>query len=472
MKITSAAPVIAIAALASCSPMPGGGRETPQPSRLELSLAECRGYSNVAKMFDDSDVSAFIPDDMMVYHFRLNDPAAVDSVILRPVRRRGYAAGYRLHTFCNGKICPNNGTAIQLNGTELSSLDIMVEYTAGDVDRREYYRDTLPYVIELESVIQHSRVAFSRMEFYSHGRRINDTTSLSICGPVSGEGFDTALMARYAGKVDGSLLGRKVICATPSGSSSFKIFDSGEITVINDGKLYHGAVQESGGKLQIELQLTPGGESSGAASLYINGHDIAAPALGLDARYDGIDSDLINLKCFGDLFKFDIKYATTDNFTHSQLYPEPICYLRYVAARDLMDAARFFKTQGVMIKMFDGYRPRRVQYVMWDVCPNPNFLSPPSVGSIHNRGGAVDLTLVYPDGSELDMGTPYDFCGPEAYTSNTNLPDSVLANRGLLIDNITRFHFNKIRTEWWHFSHSTARAYPLLEFVPDEYIQF
>ena len=63
-----------------------------------------------------------------------------------------------------------------------------------------------------------------------------------------------------------------------------------------------------------------------------------------------------------------------------------------------------------------------------------------------------DLTLADRTGQELDMGTPYDFFGPEAHPSYQALPDSVLANRRLLRETMIRYGFKPIRTEWWHYS--------------------
>ncbi len=474
MKITSAAYLLAIAAMASCAHPKAETQDTPAPTSMKLWLCEGRDFHNVARMFDDSEVSAFLPEDMMVYHFRLDTPLSVDSVRLIPVRRRGYSTDYSLHTFSNGRRCTNNGISIKPDVHELSTLDIMVEYTGGDMERREFYRDSLPYLIELESMEQHKRVAFSGMEFYKDGRRINDTTMFGISGDIDDHCISSKLTTQYASKLDGHLLNRKLVYASPSAKCTFKIFGSGIMSVLVDGNLSHGLISENAdGRLMLDLQLAPDGISSQQASLYINGHDIAVPAIGLDARYDGLDSDFLNLRNFPDLFQFEIRYATDNNFTHKVLYDAPICYLRYAPARDLIGAARdIVSADGLMIRMYDGYRPRKMQYVMWEVCPNPNFLSPPGKGSIHNRGGAVDLTLATPDGSVLDMGTDYDFCGAEAYTSNTNLPDTVLRNRQLLFDLMRRHRFNMIRTEWWHFSHAAAMQFGLEDFVPDEFVRF
>jgi D-alanyl-D-alanine dipeptidase len=110
---------------------------------------------------------------------------------------------------------------------------------------------------------------------------------------------------------------------------------------------------------------------------------------------------------------------------------------------------------------------------MWNVCPNPNFLTNPLKGSNHNRGVAVDLTICTPDGNNLDMGTDFDHEGFAAYTTNTDLPEQVLKNRLILSDNLNRFGFSKIRTEWWHFSdRNYISASSICDFIPKEYIEF
>ena len=172
----------------------------------------------------------------------------------------------------------------------------------------------------------------------------------------------------------------------------------------------------------------------------------------------------INLLDLDSTFVLDIRYATTNNFTNTILYNCEKSLLRYNVAKDLVKANSIFKEQGFRIKIFDAYRPRSVQYKMWEACPNINFIAPPDKGSIHNRGGAVDLTLVDSIGNQLDMGTPYDFLGYRAYTTNFDLPDTILNNRLLMQTVLYQYGFNKIRTEWWHFSHRTCMKYELEDF--------
>lgn len=162
--------------------------------------------------------------------------------------------------------------------------------------------------------------------------------------------------------------------------------------------------------------------------------------------------------------KLDIKYATTDNFTGSKIYDCPKCLLRPEAAEALVKAHKNLKKKGYGLKMFDCYRPRPYQQRLWDKVPNPNYVTPPAKGSMHSRGAAVDLTLTDSKGNELDMGTPYDFFGPEAHTDNLKLPKKVLENRKILQRALAEVGFKGIRTEWWHFSYQ-AKKFPLSDYV-------
>ena len=161
-----------------------------------------------------------------------------------------------------------------------------------------------------------------------------------------------------------------------------------------------------------------------------------------------------------DGYVIDIKYATTDNFVKSVIYPCGRFFLRPVVASALNKVRADLKSQGYKLKLFDGYRPRPAQQILWDKVPNPDYVAPPSEGSMHNRGVAIDLTLADLQGKELDMGTPYDFFGKEAHTDYTNLSPDVLKRRQLLQSAMIAHGFQPIRTEWWHFSFASG-SYPL-----------
>ena len=168
--------------------------------------------------------------------------------------------------------------------------------------------------------------------------------------------------------------------------------------------------------------------------------------------------------------RLDIRYATANNFTKSKIYDCPRCLLRPEAAEALVKANKALKAKGYALKMFDCYRPRPYRQRLWDKVPDPDYVTPPTKGSMHSRGAAVDLTIVDMQGRELEMGTPYDFFGKEAHTDYKGLSARVQANRDLLRTTLEAVGFKGIRTEWWHFSYQ-KRSYPLSDYVwpcPDD----
>ena len=150
----------------------------------------------------------------------------------------------------------------------------------------------------------------------------------------------------------------------------------------------------------------------------------------------------------------DMKYATTENFVEEKMYDCSRCFLRPPVAEAVVKAHKQLQQQGLGLKMLDCFRPRPVQWQLWKKVPNPRYVADPRKGSMHNRGVAVDLTIVDADGEELPMGTPYDFFGPEAAPAYTDLPEEVLQNRQLLRETMIAHGFKPIRSEWWHFSYS------------------
>ena len=168
------------------------------------------------------------------------------------------------------------------------------------------------------------------------------------------------------------------------------------------------------------------------------------------------DTTFVRLADFSEDFNYDLRYATENNFLKSKVYDCAECYTRVKTAKALIAANQDFINQGFRIKFFDCYRPNAVQYKMWEIVPNPQYVANPVKGSIHNKGGAVDITLLTLDGEELDMGTDFDYFGKKAYHDNTDLPEEVLKNRKILRETMEKHGFWSIRTEWWHYNLSIA----------------
>jgi D-alanyl-D-alanine dipeptidase len=164
------------------------------------------------------------------------------------------------------------------------------------------------------------------------------------------------------------------------------------------------------------------------------------------------DTIFVNLKDYSSNFVYDMKYATEDNFLKAKVYDCAECYLRLKTVEALVEANKEFIKKGYRIKLFDCYRPLDIQKIMWKIVSNPQYVADPAKGSIHNRGGAVDITLVDSKGGELDMGTPFDFFGIEASHGYVKLSEEVKNNRKLLKSIMIAAHFNSFDSEWWHYN--------------------
>jgi len=164
------------------------------------------------------------------------------------------------------------------------------------------------------------------------------------------------------------------------------------------------------------------------------------------------DTTFVNLKEYNSDFVYDMKYATADNFLKTKVYDCAECFLRLKTVKALIEANKKFIEKGYKIKIFDCYRPLDIQKKMWTIVSNPKYVANPAKGSIHNRGGAIDITLLDSSGTELDMGTTFDFFGIEASHNYPNISETVKQNRKLLKTLMTNSGFNSFDSEWWHYN--------------------
>ena len=159
----------------------------------------------------------------------------------------------------------------------------------------------------------------------------------------------------------------------------------------------------------------------------------------------------------------DLRYATADNFMKQKVYPDNAkCLLLQSAATKLQVAAKTLKAKGYRLKVWDCYRPLSVQFLLWKVFPKPGYVADPNKGaSLHNRGAAVDLTLVMPDGGEVEMPTPYDnFTKAAHHGFDGGTPDSML-HRTILLEAMEGAGFKRNPMEWWHYDLPGAISLPV-----------
>lgn len=177
---------------------------------------------------------------------------------------------------------------------------------------------------------------------------------------------------------------------------------------------------------------------------------------------------LVDLKKFIPSIKLDIKYATNDNFMGEPVYKQKRAFARYPAAVALKKIQAELKKKNLGLKIFDGYRPYSVTCRFFEKTRDSVFCAVPWRGSRHNRGCAVDLTLVnLKTGKELKMPTPFDDFTPKAHAEYKDLPEDVIKNRELLKDVMSRHGFKVLADEWWHYDFAEWNKFELTD-IPFE----
>lgn len=179
---------------------------------------------------------------------------------------------------------------------------------------------------------------------------------------------------------------------------------------------------------------------------------------------DFLKPDLLELIKLDPTLKLDIRYASTNNFLGTPLYEQARAFLQRPAAEALVRANRKLHQQGYGLLIFDGYRPWYVTKIFWDATPPADhlYVADPSEGSRHNRGCAVDLTIInLKTGRMLPMPSGYDEMSERAHSDYTGGTAEERANRTLLRSTMEAEGFSVYGSEWWHFDYNDWHKYPI-----------
>ena len=172
--------------------------------------------------------------------------------------------------------------------------------------------------------------------------------------------------------------------------------------------------------------------------------------------------DLVLVTDYNSDLAFEMKYATCDNFVKKTLYPSPTCVLSKGTLDKLIKANNLVKKQGYSIKIWDAYRPLSVQKIMWDATPNKNYVANPyRSGSKHNRGAAVDVTLVDKNGKEVKLPSEFDNFTAKASPNYKGMTSEARKNLDILSNAMKSSGFKTISTEWWHFEDTEYKSYKI-----------
>ena len=166
----------------------------------------------------------------------------------------------------------------------------------------------------------------------------------------------------------------------------------------------------------------------------------------------------------------EIRYATADNFVKEAVYPVARCLLRRSVAVRLRRVAERLADGGYRLKLWDCYRPFSVQKRLWALQPNEDFVARPREengrpvdGSKHNRGAAVDVTLIGADGHEVEMPTAHDDFSDRARPGDPSWSEAAKHNAAILDEAMRSQGFAQLPSEWWHYDAPGWESYSLLD---------
>jgi zinc D-Ala-D-Ala dipeptidase len=198
---------------------------------------------------------------------------------------------------------------------------------------------------------------------------------------------------------------------------------------------------------------------------------VAAPTVWAAGPSTPDAAGLVDVTTIAPDIKLDFRYATPNNFAKEAVYPAGArCYLRADVAARLGRVQADLKKEGLGLKVYDCYRPFSIQKRFWSIVPNEDWVAKPvekdgkpASGSKHNRGAAVDLTLIDASGKELPMPSGFDDFSEKARRDYKGGDKTALDNSKRLEAAMVKQGFDPLPTEWWHFDGPGWQGYELLD---------
>lgn len=188
-----------------------------------------------------------------------------------------------------------------------------------------------------------------------------------------------------------------------------------------------------------------------------------------------LPNGFVYLKDVAPSIQTDVRYATSNNFVGKKVdgYKAKKIIITRRAAEALKLVQADLKKEGYGLKVFDAYRPQRAvnHFMRWvrnrsdqrtksKYYPHIEKSTLARGGyiagrSAHSRGSTVDLTLVKTGSGEVDMGTKFDYFGPESSHNSNAVTAAQKANRAKLKAAMAKRGFRHYHKEWWHYTLNT-----------------
>jgi D-alanyl-D-alanine dipeptidase len=174
--------------------------------------------------------------------------------------------------------------------------------------------------------------------------------------------------------------------------------------------------------------------------------------------------DLVELRSLDPTIRYDIRYATANNFMGTPFYTSAHAFMQRPAAEAVARASAELRKLGYGLLVHDAYRPWYVTRMFWEGTPADKhvFVANPAQGSRHNRGCAVDLTLYdLKTGAPIRMTGGYDEMTDRSYPLYPGGLSLQRWHRDLLRHAMEAQGFTVYEAEWWHFDYKDWRSYPI-----------
>jgi len=181
-----------------------------------------------------------------------------------------------------------------------------------------------------------------------------------------------------------------------------------------------------------------------------------------------LETGFTNVQALDPSIIVDLRYATTDNFTHQVIYDFATAIARTGTAKKLAKASELLRSQGYRLKVWDAYRPVSAQERLYDVYPDPSFVAKPNPNFSHQKGVTFDVTLCDASGRELEMQTEFDDISVAAHREFTRTPLQEKHSQ-ILDESMQSAGFFGYENEWWDYRDTQMDDYQPAAANPNDF---
>jgi zinc D-Ala-D-Ala dipeptidase len=174
------------------------------------------------------------------------------------------------------------------------------------------------------------------------------------------------------------------------------------------------------------------------------------------------DLELVDIAKVDPTIVIDLRYATDKNVTGHALYARGMrAMVLPQVAQQLAGAQAYLKQFNYRLKIWDAYRPKEAQELLWKYAARDQYVANPEkgFGSMHSYGVSVDATMIDDWSQEVTMPTKFDEFTPQAMMIYSGRDPLVKQHLTLLQKAMSHNNFYGLRVEWWHFTTADWKKY-------------